>query len=239
MKRSTKGLARILLAPMIVLVVLAVPGRRAAGDGSKPVVDSGVAGLQQAIRKLKTTARMIHTTAHPDDEDAGMLALEARGLGASVLLLTLNRGEGGQNKTGGELFDSLGVLRTLELLTADNYYGVDERFTRVVDFGFSKTPDETFKQWQGHDVALGDMVRVIRTYRPDVLVARFQGNARDGHGHHQASGILTREAFKAAADPARFPDQIKDGLLPWQARKLYMGGVRPNEPYTIKLDTGA
>src|SRR5262249_29675014 len=107
------------------------------------------------------------------------------------------------------------------------------------DFGFSKTPDETFNEWRGHDIALGDMVRVIRTYRPDVLVSRFQGNPRDGHGHHQASGILTREAFKAAADPARFPDQIKEGLLPWRPRKLYMGGVRANEDYTVKLDTGA
>jgi LmbE family N-acetylglucosaminyl deacetylase len=203
------------------------------------MVDSGVAGLQQALRKLKTTARLIHTTAHPDDEDSGMLALESRGLGANVLLLTLNRGEGGQNKTGSELFDSLGVLRTLELLTADAYYGVDQRFTRVVDFGFSKTADESFNQWRGHDIALGDMVRVIRGYRPDVLVARFQGNPRDGHGHHQASGILTKEAFKAAADLARFPEQIKEGLLPWQAKKLYMGGMRPNEDYTVRLDTGA
>src|SRR5215813_11961535 len=239
MRKSANRLARILWVPILGGLLIANPGRKASGDGSQPMVDFGVAGLQQAIRKLKTTARLIHTTAHPDDEDGGMLTFESRGQGASVLLLTLNRGEGGQNKTGGELFDSLGVLRTLELLTADNYYGVDERFTRVVDFGFSRTPDETFKQWQGHDVALGDMVRVIRTYRPDVLVARFQGNARDGHGHHQASGILTREAFKAAADPARFPDQIKDGLLPWQARKLYMGGVRPNEAYTIRLDAGA
>jgi LmbE family N-acetylglucosaminyl deacetylase len=224
---------------MVLAAVSMAPERRAASDGSRPMVDSGVAGLEQALRKLKTTARMIHTTAHPDDEDSGMLALEARGLGANVLLLTLNRGEGGQNKTGSELFDSLGVLRTLELLAADNYYGVDQRFTRVVDFGFSKTADETFNQWRGHDIALADMVRVIRTYRPDVLVARFQGNPRDGHGHHQASGIFTREAFKAAADPARFPDQIKEGLLPWQVKKLYMGGMRPNEDYTLRLDTGA
>jgi len=230
---------RILLGAVIVAAFLGAPERPAASDGSRPMVDSGVAGLQQALRKLKTTARLIHTTAHPDDEDSGMLALESRGLGADVLLLTLNRGEGGQNKTGSELFDSLGVLRTLELLTADAYYGVDQRFTRVVDFGFSKTADETFTQWRGHDIALGDMVRVIRSYRPDVLVARFQGNPRDGHGHHQASGILTREAFKAAADPARFPDQIKEGLLPWQAKKLYMGGMRPNEEYTVRLDTGA
>ena len=115
--------------------------------------------------------------------------------------LTLNRGEGGQNKVGSNLFDELGIIRTLELLAADRYYGVEQRFTRVADFGFSKTPEETFQKWGGHDIALGDMVRVIRTFRPEVICTRFQGNSRDGHGNHQASGILTREAFRAAADP--------------------------------------
>jgi len=194
---------------------------------------------------LGTTARLMQTVAHPDDEDGGMLTLESRGKGATVLLLTLNRGEGGQNKIGSNLFDVLGVLRTLELLGADRYYGVEQRFTRVADFGFSKNAGETFQKWQGHDIALGDMVRVIRTFRPDVLVARFSGTDRDGHGHHQASSILTHEAFRAAADPNRFPDQITEGLLPWQARKLYIGNVCgfgaqtcPAENYTVKLNTG-
>src|SRR4029077_11445332 len=178
--------------------------------------DTGTAGLKQMLRRLQTTARLMQTVAHPDDEDGGMLTLESRGKGASVLLLTLNRGEGGQNKIGSNLFDVLGVLRTLELLGSGQYYGVEQRFTRVADFGFSKNAEETFQKWQGHDIALGDMVRVIRTYRPDVLVARFSGTDRDGHGHHQASSILTREAFRAAADPNRFPEQIKQGLLPWQ-----------------------
>ena len=141
-----------------------------------------------------------------------MLTLEARGKGVSTLLMTLTRGEGGQNKLGSNLFDVLGVLRTLEVLAADRYYGVEQRFSRVADFGYSKTPEETFQKWQGHDIALGDMVRVIRTFRPDVLVARFSGTERDGHGHHQASAILTKEAFRAAADPKRFPEQIKEGL---------------------------
>jgi len=207
--------------------------------------DTGAAGLQETLVRLRTTARLMQTVAHPDDEDGGMLTLESRGKGATVLLLTLNRGEGGQNKLGSNLFDVLGVLRTLELLAADRYYGVEQRFTRVADFGFSKTAEETFRKWQGHDIALGDMVRVIRTFRPDVLVARFSGTDRDGHGHHQASAILTREAFRAAADPNRFPDQIKEGLLPWQARKLYVGNVCgfgaqtcPAENYTVKLNTG-
>ncbi len=197
------------------------------------------------LRRLGTTARLMQTVAHPDDEDGGMLTLESRGRGASVLLMTLNRGEGGQNKVGSNLSDVLGVLRTEELLAADEYYGVQERFSRVADFGFSKSADETFEKWGGHDVALRDMVRVIRTFRPDVLVARFSGTDRDGHGHHQASSILTQEAFRAAADPKRFPEQIAEGLEPWQAKKLYIGNVCgfgamtcEDAKWTIKLNTG-
>src|SRR5262249_26267177 len=110
---------------------------------------------------------------------------------------------------------------------------------RVTDFGFSKNAEETFHQWHGHDVPLADMVRVIRTFRPDVIVSRFQGSPRDGHGHHRASGILSPEAFHAAADPHRFPEQIQEGLAPWQPKKLYMDNVRPNEDYTLRIDTGA
>lgn len=207
--------------------------------------DTGSSGLKEMLLRLQTTARMLQVTAHPDDEDGGMLTLESRGKGVSTVLLTLNRGEGGQNKVGSNLFDVLGVLRTLELLGADRYYGVDQRFTRVADFGFSKTPEETFQKWGGHDVALGDMVRVIRTFRPDAIIARFSGTDRDGHGHHQASSMLSREAFHAAADPRRFPEQINDGLLPWQPKKLYIGNVCgfgantcPDENYTLRLNTG-
>ncbi len=131
------------------------------------------------------------------------------------------------------------------MTASDRYYGVEQRFTRVADFGFSKNPDETFQKWQGHEVALADIVRVIRTFRPDVLVSRFQGTDRDGHGNHQASGIVSREAFRAAADPNRFPEQIKEGLLPWQAKKFYFDNVCPfrsnecaPENYTVKLSTG-
>ena len=207
--------------------------------------DRGAAGLRLSLRRLGTTARLMHVLAHPDDEDGGMLTLESRGRGDSVLLMTLNRGEGGQNKVGSNLSDVLGVLRTLELLAADEYYGVQERFTRVADFGFSKSADETFTKWGGHDVALGDIVRVIRTFHPDVLVARFSGTERDGHGHHQASSILTQEAFRAAADPKRFPEQAAEGLRPWQAKKLYIGNVCgfgastcEDSKWTVKLNTG-
>jgi LmbE family N-acetylglucosaminyl deacetylase len=228
--------AALLMAPLAAQQT-ATPEAKLPPAGPLPQ-DQGAAGLKETLLRLKTTARMMHTTAHPDDEDGGMMTLESRGKGDSVLLLTLNRGEGGQNKVGSGLFDELGIVRTLEQLAADRYYGVEQRFTRVVDFGFSKTADETFQKWGGHDVALADMVRVIRTYRPDVLVTRFQGTDRDGHGNHQAAGILTREAFRAAPDPHRFPEQIKEGLLPWQAKKLYMDHVYPGEEYTVMFDTG-
>jgi LmbE family N-acetylglucosaminyl deacetylase len=207
--------------------------------------DQGMAGLRLELLRLGTTARLMQVVAHPDDEDGGMLTLEARGRGVSTLLMTLNRGEGGQNKIGSNLSDVLGVLRAEELLASDQYYGVQERFSRVADFGFSKSPEETFQKWGGHDTALADMVRVIRTFRPDVLVARFSGTDRDGHGHHQASSILAKEAFRAAADPKRFPEQIAAGLQPWQAKKFYIGNVCgfgamtcPDADWTLKLNTG-
>ncbi|HUI83644.1 MAG TPA: PIG-L family deacetylase [Candidatus Binatia bacterium] len=232
----------VLIARLCLALVLCWSPARAQVPSpwveTKPLaVDTGQTGLKLMLRRLHTTARLMHTVAHPDDEDGGMLTLESRGHGASVLQLTLNRGEGGQNRLGSNLFDELGIIRTLELLAADRYYGVEQRFTRVADFGFSKTAEETFQKWEGHDIALADMVRVIRTFRPDVICTRFQGEPRDGHGNHQASGILTREAFRAAADPARFPEQIREGLQPWQAKKLYMDNVRSTEDWTIRLET--
>jgi len=249
-----RSLSRVTaFAPSLFLLLLLVQVLAASGQNSPETPrtsdplpqDAGRPGLKMMLRRLATTARLMQTTAHPDDEDGGMLTLESRGKGDAVLLLTLNRGEGGQNKVGSNLFDVLGVLRTLELTQSDRYYGVEQRFTRVADFGFSKNPDETFQKWNGHDVALADIVRVIRTFRPDILVSRFQGADRDGHGNHQASGILTREAFRAAADPNKFPDQIAEGLLPWQAKKLYIGNVCPfrsnecaPENYTVRMSTG-
>jgi LmbE family N-acetylglucosaminyl deacetylase len=207
--------------------------------------DLGAVHLAQLLTKLKTTARIMQVVAHPDDEDGGLLTMETRGKGASVLLFTVTRGEGGQNKFGTESSDELGILRTLELLEADKYYDVEERFSHVTDFGFSKTAEETFNKWHGHDLALGDVVRAIRIFRPDILIARFSGTQRDGHGHHQASAILTVEAFRAAGDPNKFPEQLKEGLLPWQAKKLYVGNPPgmfqrnvAEQDYSVKLNIG-
>ncbi len=230
----------------VFAVILFLSAQNLQSDTRPLPEDLGTLHLAQLLTKLKTTARIMQAVAHPDDEDGGMMTLEARGKGATVLLFTVTRGEGGQNKFGIESSDELGILRTLELLEADKYYGVEQRFSHVVDFGFSKTAEETFNKWHGHDVALGDLVRAIRIFRPDVLTSRFSGTKRDGHGNHEASGVLTREAFRAAADPSKFPEQIKEGLLPWQAKKLYLGnpprmfqgGDVAGEDYTVKLNIG-
>lgn len=203
-------------------------------------VDSGIKGLKLELRKLRTTARLMQVVAHPDDEDGGMLTLEARGHGVETELFTLTRGEGGQNRLGSGLFDELGQLRTLELMSSDHQYGVTPRFSHAADFGFSKTPEESFQKWGGRDNILADLVREIRKFRPDVLVARFSGTPLDGHGHHQASALLTKEAFRTAGDPKRFPEQIKQGLQPWHPKRLYLGAFGPNytdsPDFTVEID---
>jgi LmbE family N-acetylglucosaminyl deacetylase len=222
----------------IALVVLFGSSVLVVGGSQDPPQDAGATGAWQKMLKLRTIASVMHTTAHPDDEHGGMLAKMSRGEGARVSLMTLTRGESGDNAIGSELFDSLGLIRTEELLVSDRYYGVDRQyFTTAVDFGFSKRLDETLEKW-GREPVLRDVVRIIRTDRPFVLISRFQGNARDGHGNHQAAGLITQEAWRAAGDPAVFPDQIRAGLRPWQPMKLYMGGVRENEDWTLRLDTG-
>src|SRR5262245_43669467 len=200
--------------------------------------DSSAAGAWQKIQKLKTTASVLHGTAHPDDEQGGVLAKLSRGDGARVILLTLTRGESGDNAIGPQLFDALGLIRTDELLTADKYYGVDEQyFSTMIDYGFSKRLDETTEKW-GLENAFRDVVRVIRMTRPWIVLSRFQGNARDGHGNHSAAGLLSQQASEAAGDPSRFPEQIKEGLQPWSPLKVYIGGVRADENWTVRIDSG-
>jgi LmbE family N-acetylglucosaminyl deacetylase len=200
--------------------------------------DKGAAGTWQRLLKLQTTASAMHTTAHPDDEHGGVLTQLSRGQGVRVSLLTLNRGESGDNAIGSELFDAVGLIRTEELLMAGRYYGLDQQyFTTAIDYGFSKRLEEALDKW-GRENVLRDIVRIIRMDRPLALIARFQGNPRDGHGNHEAAGLLTQQAFSAAGDPARFPEQLRDGLRAWQPLKLYMGGVRENEDWTLRIDTG-
>jgi LmbE family N-acetylglucosaminyl deacetylase len=236
MKKTIKRAT--ILALIICLAITSRPSISSRAQVREPTENRGAVAAWRALLRLRSTARVLHTTAHPDDEDAGLLTWLARNQGAHTALLTLNRGEGGANLIGPELYDALGILRTEELLAAGRYYGLDDQlFTRLADFGFSKRLDETLEHWS-KDVALDDVVRAIRKIRPDVIVSRFHGSPRDGHGNHQAAGLLTREAFKLAADPNAFPEHItKELLSPWQAKKLYLS-CRPNEPHTLKIDTG-
>ncbi len=198
-----------------------LPSRLEAASHSSPLpIDADAKGLEQMLRKLRTRASIMTIVAHPDDEDGGMLTLEARGHGARVGIMTLTRGEGGQNIMSADSGDALGLLRTEELLAADRYYNADQYFGTEADFGFSKTLEEAMQQWT-HDRVLRDVVRAVRTYRPLVLTSTFIGALTDGHGHHQVSGEMAQEAFLAAGDPNVFPEQIREGLLPWQPLKVY------------------
>ncbi len=183
-------------------------------------INRGATALWQSLKKLHTRASLIMVTAHPDDEDGGMLTYESRGQGARVTLLTLNRGEGGANVMSSNYFDGLGLVRTEELLAAGRYYGVDQYWTRVVDYGFSKTKAESIAKWT-HDRVLYDVVRVVRMTRPLVITSVFVGGPTDGHGNHQTAGAMAQEVFKAAGDPNIFPDQIAAGLKPWTPLKDY------------------
>jgi LmbE family N-acetylglucosaminyl deacetylase len=182
--------------------------------------------------------RVLMIGAHPDDEDTSLLAQLGRGLGAETAYLSLTRGEGGQNLIGPELWEGLGVIRTGELEAARDLDGGRQYFTRAFDFGFSKRADETLEFWH-EDELLSDVVWLIRTFRPHVILSVFTGTPRDGHGHHQAAGIVTRQAFEAAGDPTRFPEHLALGVEPWTPLKLYGGVWRRPEEATIRFETGA
>ncbi len=196
------------------------PTHYAYGKSRPLEVDRGASAVWQDLQKLKTRGSLVMVTAHPDDEDGGMLAYESRTQGVDTTLLTLNRGEGGQNIMSPDLWDRLGEVRTQELLAAGEYYGVHQYFTRVADYGFSKTLEEAMKNW-GHDRVLYDVVRIVRMTRPLIVTSVFVGGVSDGHGHHQTAGEMAQEVFNAAADPKVFPDQIAAGLLPWAPLKVY------------------
>ena len=180
---------------------------------------SGQTSLSLLLRKLGSIGTFMQTDAHPDDEDNGLLARLGQGEGMRTVLVTATRGDGGQNEIGPELFQSLGVLRTEELLAVHRFDGAEQFFTRAIDFGFSFSVEESIQKW-GHDEIVGDYVRHIRALRPDII-AGFLCGGEGGGQHHQASARLTLEAFRAASDPARYPDQIVEGLRPWQAKRVF------------------
>jgi LmbE family N-acetylglucosaminyl deacetylase len=226
-----------LLAPAVACAQPYATSIKPAVSPDEIWVNQGSTAVWQSLKKLQTRASLIMVTAHPDDEDGGMLAYESRGLGARATLLTLNRGEGGANVMSADYFDALGLVRTMELLSAGRYYGVDQYWTRVVDYGFSKTKAESISRWT-HDRVLADVVRVIRIVRPLVITSVFVGGLSDGHGNHQTAGAMAQEAFKAAGDPNMFPEQIRAGLRPWTPLKDYArapGGRRGGEAISANV----
>jgi LmbE family N-acetylglucosaminyl deacetylase len=186
---------------------------------------TGAPAIRYSLDKLNVLGSVLMIGAHPDDENTGVIAWLARGRKLRTGYLSLTRGEGGQNLLGNEQGDYLGALRTQELLAARRLDGASQYFTRAIDFGFTKTASETLEKW-GHDRILSDIVWVIRQQQPDVILLCFAGTAADGHGQHQVSAILGREAFDAAADPAKFPEQLK-WVKPWQATRVMQARFTP------------
>jgi len=183
--------------------------------------DRGQAAVEQSLQRLKTTASAMMIVAHPDDEDGALLTYLSRGLGARTTLFTLNRGEGGQNEISAADGDALGLIRINELLKADEFYGVRQLWGTEVDFGFSKTQEESFARW-GHQRVLYDAVLAVRRERPQVILSTFVGGVSDGHGHHQVAGEIAQEVFTAAGDPKVFPEQLTEyGVQPWQPLAVY------------------
>src|SRR3954447_719729 len=210
MTPTSKSLARFL--PIALLLASFVP----LTAQQRPF--SGAAEGEQALQKLNELGTVLMIAAHPDDERTSVLAYFARGRHMRTAYLSLTRGEGGQNLIGSEQGAQLGIIRTQELLDARQIDGAEQFFTRAIDFGFTKTATETLQKW-GHDRILSDVVWVLRNYRPDIIVLCFSGTPRDGHGHHQTSAILGKEAFDAAADPKRFPEQLQY-VQPWRTRRI-------------------
>jgi LmbE family N-acetylglucosaminyl deacetylase len=207
-------------APLVAQVTPWQTQSVASPDAHTLPEDRGADGLAQTLKKLHTWASVMTIVAHPDDEDSGMLAFESRGIGARTALMTLNRGEGGQDAMSSATDDALGLIRTNELLLSDQYSGSQQFFSTVADFGFSKTKQESEQKW-GLNHVMYNVVYAVRLYRPLILTSTFVGGITDGHGQHQVSGEAAQLAFKMAGDPKIFPDQIAQGLRPWTPLKVY------------------
>ena len=194
------------------------------------------AEIQQDLRAFREMGTVLHVAAHPDDENTQLIAYLARGRGCRTGYLSLTRGDGGQNVLGSDLGERLGVARTQELMEARRLDGGRQFFTRALDFGFSKDYVETLKIWDKQEV-LSDMVRVIRTFRPDVLITRFSPQPSGTHGHHTASAVLAVEAFKLAGDAKAFPEQLGE-LKPWQPKRIFMNGRGGGGANVVQMDIG-
>jgi hypothetical protein len=209
------------LIPVLLLVAIVFPTAFAQNRMTYSVVsaDNGHVALGLAIRKLTVSGTFMQAPAHPDDETNALFALFTHGMGLRSIDVQNNRGEGGQNEIGPELFRDIGVLRTAELVAAHRIDGAEQYFTRAIDYGYSFDPEEVINKW-GREAIIGDYVRLIRTLRPDLIVTmNIQG--RGGDRAHEAQTVLVREAYRAAGNPAMYPEQLREGLRPWQPRKLY------------------
>ena len=226
-------LLKTVAAAAVVAATVSTPAQQRG-----PAPDSGRAALAIAIRQLGNGGIFLQTTAHPDDENNGLLTQLDRGQGFRTALLSATRGTGGQNEIGPELFEALSVLRTSELESVHRYDGAEQYFARAIDFGYSFSVEESYDKW-GREEILADYVRIIRTVRPDVIIT-MRPDGQGGGEHHQAQARITGDAFRMAADPAKFPEQLKEGLRPWQPKKLYYTGSygfrgEPAPPSGVKL----
>ena len=209
--RSLRLGGRALLATLCVFIV-------ATPLAGMPFEQPNAAELELALERLQVLGSVLHVGAHPDDENTALLAYLARGRKLRAAYLSVTRGDGGQNLIGSEKGELLGLIRTQELLAARRRDGAEQLFTRAIDYGYSKSADEAFRNW-GEEEVLGDVVWAFRRFRPDVVITRFPGDGRGGHGHHTASALLAERAFEAAGDPSRFPEQLEH-VSPWQPKRL-------------------
>src|SRR5689334_6169088 len=184
--------------------------------------------MYQALRKLNVLGSVLYVAAHPDDDNSRLIAYFSKETLYRTAYLSLTRGDGGQNLIGDEQGVELGLIRTQELLASRKVDGGEQFFSRAIDFGYSKNPEETFTKWDKEKM-LSDVVWVIRKFQPDVIITRFPTTGEGGHGHHTASAILANEAFTAAADPNRFPEQLKY-VQPWQAKRILWNSFNFNNP---------
>ena len=232
-----RNLLRLTALGLCQLLLLTGRGRAAEDPQAKAIL--------QDLRSFRTMGTVLHIAAHPDDENTQLITYLARGRGYRTAYLSITRGDGGQNEIGAEFDEKLGVARTQELMAARRLDGGQQFFTRAIDFGYSKTPEETLRIWDREKV-LSDVVRVIRTFRPDVIVTRFPiPPGSGGHGHHTASAILAVDAFKISGDPKAFPEQLAEGLQPWQPKRVLLnsggggrgGGANVGGP-AVRVDIG-
>src|SRR3984893_5313585 len=215
---TSSGLLRDLFWSVPFWTALGVAILAGSSDVSHAAESPTGAEILQQLRSFANMGSVLYVAAHPDDENTQAIAYLARGRGYRTAYLSLTRGDGGQNLLGPQLGEALGVARTQELLAARRLDGGRQYFARAKNFGYSKNAEETLNVWDRRAV-LGDIVRVIREFRPDVIITRFSPNPAPTHGHHTASAVLAVEAFRLAADPAAFPEQLRE-LRPWQARRI-------------------